>query len=348
MDNLIKIRDVSSLYNVTARTLRYYEDIGLITSARSEDYAHRLYDEAAITRLKQILILRKLNISILNIKRIFNATGSEIVLEVLGKKAEEIDDEMALLHELREIVLDFIRQIQQIDFRNDADVKKLYDKAKTVETHLNAAQLTASDNNENLLPDETGNPDSNVKRLLSVTEKLDNTRRITMPAIIKAYRQKGKAMRFIGKRYSNEDRVDGMFGAKWKEWFENGWFELLQTQLRDNLLFVEDDMASCIGLMRDKGGNHDDFEYWIGYFALENTVVPNGFEYEDLPAMDIGVCWIYGREDEVFGIEPEALAKLQEEGFEMITEWCFERYSPTHYGPDKKGDVILDICFFIK
>ncbi|MCL2284855.1 MAG: MerR family transcriptional regulator [Firmicutes bacterium] len=64
MGELTKIKDISLKYAVTARTLRYYEDIGILTSIRSEGYAHRMYDEVAITRLKQILILRKLNISV--------------------------------------------------------------------------------------------------------------------------------------------------------------------------------------------------------------------------------------------------------------------------------------------
>ena len=83
----------------------------MLTSIRSEDYAYRLYDDAAVKRLEQILILRKLNISIKYIQRIFNTSGSEVVLEVLGKKVDNIDEEVSLLHELKEIVLEFIRQI---------------------------------------------------------------------------------------------------------------------------------------------------------------------------------------------------------------------------------------------
>ena len=67
MNDLTKIRDVSIRYNVTARALRYYEDIGLLRSARSDDHAYRMYDEANIKRLEQILILRKLNISVKDI-----------------------------------------------------------------------------------------------------------------------------------------------------------------------------------------------------------------------------------------------------------------------------------------
>jgi len=159
MANLIKIKDVSDKYDITARTLRYYEHMGLIKSVRSEDSAYRLYDESTVTRIEQILILRKLNISIRDIQRIFNASGSEIVLEVLGQKVQSIDDEVALLHELKEIVLEFVRQIERMDFGKDSDVKLLYDKAKDVETHLTNV-------------DYIGKP-SNVTRLLEVTEKLD-------------------------------------------------------------------------------------------------------------------------------------------------------------------------------
>ena len=56
MGELIKIRDVSLQYSISARALKYYEEMGLITSTRSDDYAYRLYDNAALQRLEQILI----------------------------------------------------------------------------------------------------------------------------------------------------------------------------------------------------------------------------------------------------------------------------------------------------
>jgi len=64
MGELIKIRDVSLQYGISARALKYYEEMELITSTRSDAYAYRLYDDAAVQQLEQILILRKLNISI--------------------------------------------------------------------------------------------------------------------------------------------------------------------------------------------------------------------------------------------------------------------------------------------
>ena len=160
MNDLIKIRDVSIKYDISARSLRYYEDMGLIKSTRSDDYAYRLYDDANLQRLEQIMILRKLNTSIKDIQRIFYTSGSEVVLEVLGKKVDTIDKEVSLLRELREIVLEFIRQIEQADFGKESDVKLLYEKAKEIESQLVNVGYE-------------GNP-SMVNRLFEVTEKLDN------------------------------------------------------------------------------------------------------------------------------------------------------------------------------
>lgn len=165
MNDFIKIREITAQYNLTARTLRYYEDMGLIESVRKEDYAYRMYDAANVKRLEQILILRKLNISIKDIKRIFSTSGSEVVLEVLGKKVDDIDGEISLLHELREIVLEFIWQIESADFGREDDVKRLYEKAKEIKTQIAHVDYSGNPADTNRLPA--------AERLLAVTEKLD-------------------------------------------------------------------------------------------------------------------------------------------------------------------------------
>lgn len=159
MDELIKIRDISTKYDISARTLRYYEDMGLINSIRSDDYAYRMYDDEAVKRLEQILVLRKLNISIKDIQRIFDASGSEVVLEVLGKKVNNIDDEVSLLFELKEIIIEFIHQIEDADLGERSDIKMIYEKAKEV-----AAQITDVDDKGDRF---------NVERLIQAAEKVE-------------------------------------------------------------------------------------------------------------------------------------------------------------------------------
>jgi DNA-binding transcriptional MerR regulator len=61
MNQVQTVSTVSKSLGISSRMLRYYEQIGLIESQRIEDYAYRVYDENAIGRLRQIIILRKLD-----------------------------------------------------------------------------------------------------------------------------------------------------------------------------------------------------------------------------------------------------------------------------------------------
>ena len=189
MYKLEKIKDISARYKVTTNTLRYYEKMGLIESSRCESSGYRLYDEAALVRLRQILILRKMNISIGDIKKIFEANNSDVVLSVLDKKTDDIDSEVALLYELKEIVLAFIQQLRQADFRNDTDVKMLFDKAMKIETSLTKEKA----NMERLL-DTSDELDENLTSI-AIESETDNT-----PAtLIKWEVVKNEPLRFIGK-----------------------------------------------------------------------------------------------------------------------------------------------------
>jgi DNA-binding transcriptional MerR regulator len=156
MEDLIKSGEVSSRYGVSTRTLRYYEEAGLLQSRRTADYAYRMYDGGGIKRLEQILILRRLNVGVKDIRRIFESSSTEVVLEVLSKKVTDIDGEIALLNELKEIIASFIRQIEESDFSKDGDVTRLYDKAREIKTQLG---------------EYGGNP-SPATRLLDITDKL--------------------------------------------------------------------------------------------------------------------------------------------------------------------------------
>ena len=167
-----------------------------------------------------------------------------------------------------------------------------------------------------------------------------------MPEIINAYKQSMGATRFIGKKYGDDDRVNGMFGAKWGEWFEKGWFGAIEKQHSGSLKEICEDGDAYIGLMRE---NHGEVEYWIGMFMPENTAVPEGFAHIDFQKSALGVCWVYGKEAEVYCQEGECMQRLAAEGFEFVADWCFERYAcPRFTTPDEKGNIILDICFFME
>ena len=163
-------------------------------------------------------------------------------------------------------------------------------------------------------------------------------------AISRVYTQSFPKMRFIGKRYTGADSVNGSFSGKWDEWFENDWFADIKNQYD----FYEDADAH-IGLCRILPD--ESFEYWIGEFAPAGHPVPEGFLSLDFDATEIAVCWVKGKEPDIYF--EDCVPKLKENSLEWKADkdgirYSFERYGcPRFTTPDAEGSVILDQCFFI-
>jgi len=66
------IGDVTRLFGLTARTVRFYEERGLITSIRDR-LNHRRYDQSARSTLELIAQLRRAGLSIPDIRRVLEA-----------------------------------------------------------------------------------------------------------------------------------------------------------------------------------------------------------------------------------------------------------------------------------
>ena len=173
-----------------------------------------------------------------------------------------------------------------------------------------------------------------------------------MVEIINSYRQEMPALRFVGKKYGDEDRVHGMFGAKWGEFHENGWFGVLEGLIDNKGDETCEDGAAYIGLMRWKEG--EPFQYWIGMFMPAATEAPEGFQYVDFPAAILGTCWVYGPESEVYMKEGQCAERLEADGMKIMPNgegayWFFERYQcPRFTAPDERGNIILDICHYAR
>ena len=67
------IKKLSSLAGVSTRTLRYYDEIGILKPARINSSGYRIYGKEEVDRLQQILFYRELDISLDNIKTILSS-----------------------------------------------------------------------------------------------------------------------------------------------------------------------------------------------------------------------------------------------------------------------------------
>ena len=125
---LTTISDISRKMNISTRTLRYYEQIGLIESIKKEDYAYRTYDENAVKRLQQILVLRKLRIPLKQIALILKSENATSIINAFQQNLEEVDDEITALSTIREIISSFITRLNE-SIHEDIKVNLLDDTA---------------------------------------------------------------------------------------------------------------------------------------------------------------------------------------------------------------------------
>lgn len=62
------IKEIADLAGVTTRTLRYYDEIGLLSPAEVGDNGYRYYDQESLLTLQQILLFRELDVPIKEIQ----------------------------------------------------------------------------------------------------------------------------------------------------------------------------------------------------------------------------------------------------------------------------------------
>lgn len=97
---LMTISEVGEGLGISARMLRYYEKEGMVESMRRENYAYRVYDEDAVRRIRQIILLRKLQIPLKKIRVIMDGNRQEAV-RVVKEQMADAERDMASMQTIK-------------------------------------------------------------------------------------------------------------------------------------------------------------------------------------------------------------------------------------------------------
>ena len=89
-----RIGDVAKQFNISNRTLRYWEEEGILKSMRAKN-GYRFYDDFNAARIKQIVFLRKLKMPITSIERIFVSQDIDDAIKILISHLENLKQETA-------------------------------------------------------------------------------------------------------------------------------------------------------------------------------------------------------------------------------------------------------------
>ena len=114
-EEAVSIGDLAKAYGLTTRTLRYWEEVGIIESVQRQDGATRGYTPYYVRRIKFILKLKELGLTIREMQDLYVAYGDAKqtdkmiprLIEILDQHINKVDEKMAQLASLRKDIVDY-------------------------------------------------------------------------------------------------------------------------------------------------------------------------------------------------------------------------------------------------
>jgi DNA-binding transcriptional MerR regulator len=107
---MMQIGDLAAKAGTTTRTIRYYEELGIVEPAERSEGGFRLYSEVHVRRLRVVQGLKTLGFDLERIRELFSLhssadTGGDLsraMIQVLDDQQREIDRKITAHLELKE------------------------------------------------------------------------------------------------------------------------------------------------------------------------------------------------------------------------------------------------------
>ena len=118
---IISIGELAKELGLTTRTLRYWEEVGIIEAAERSDGANRGYTPYYVRRIKFIMKLKELGLTIKEMQDLYVAYGEAKqtekmiprLIDILDQHINKVDERMAKLALLRKEVVDYRQRMAQ-------------------------------------------------------------------------------------------------------------------------------------------------------------------------------------------------------------------------------------------
>ena len=117
----MRIGELAQIAGVTPRTIRYYENLGLLSPNEREGKGFRYYSQTELAKLQKIDCLKSLGLTLSEITTVIDLyfedstgiKGKQKVLEILQFHLQETNEKLAALGDFRSDLEANILRIQQ-------------------------------------------------------------------------------------------------------------------------------------------------------------------------------------------------------------------------------------------
>ncbi len=122
------VKEMSEITGVSIRTLRYYDEIGLLKPTQLTEAGYRLYDNKSLEKLQQIMFFRELEISLTDISKIMDNPNYDKEQALLTQKSL-LENKRNRLNGIIELITDVMKGVNTMSFEafSDNDVQKMLD-----------------------------------------------------------------------------------------------------------------------------------------------------------------------------------------------------------------------------
>lgn len=121
------IKELADLAGVTTRTLRYYDQQGLLPPARIGQNAYRYYDQSSLLRLQQIMFYRELDLPLREIADILEHPDFQLI-KALEDHQEAIQNKIYQYQKLLKTVQQTILSIKGVEKMDDKEFFEGFDE----------------------------------------------------------------------------------------------------------------------------------------------------------------------------------------------------------------------------
>ena len=127
-EEITSIGDLAKSLDLTTRTLRYWEEVGIIESVQRADGAVRGYTPYYVRRIRFIMKLKELGLTIREMQDLYVAYGEAKqtenmiprLIQILDDHINKVDEKMARLASLRKDVVDYRqRMVEKFRLSNE-------------------------------------------------------------------------------------------------------------------------------------------------------------------------------------------------------------------------------------
>ena len=134
MKDLFSIGEVARLFDINVKTLRYYDETGLLKPEKvNPETGYRYYSTRQFERLNTIMYLKALQVPLERISYFFQSKDTDTMIQILKSQQEEIRIQMHRLQTIEKKII--------IENQPDRRCQKLYSGSYTAEIISGTSRL---------------------------------------------------------------------------------------------------------------------------------------------------------------------------------------------------------------